>query len=115
MTPKVRRVVGAGFLSAFFLASLLYGLYSARALVAGPRIYLLTPRDGDVVSEALVPVEGRAEHISRIALNGRTIFLDDGGVFKEKLLLAYGYNILTIRAYDRFGREEVETLHITYK
>ena len=40
---------------------------------------------------------------------------DEKGNFEEKLLLSYGYNIMTIEGWDKFGRETKETIEMVYK
>ena len=48
-------------------------------------------------------------------MNDRQMFTDEEGEFSEKLLLSYGYNIITVKAKDRFGRETKKTLELIYK
>ncbi len=83
-----------------------------QALIAGPEIIVSTPKDGETITEALVIVTGTARRIALITLDGRQIFTDETGHFKEELLLAYGYNILELKAQDNFGRITTQTLHL---
>ena len=41
--------------------------------------------------------------------------VDDQGRFAERLLLAPGYNIITAKAVDRFGKEKEYGLELVYK
>ena len=81
----------------------------------GPIITIHTPENGSTLTESLVTIKGVAENISHISLNDRSIFIDEEGRFQEKLLLSYGYNIMTIKAEDKFGRKTEEILELVYK
>jgi len=47
---------------------------------------------------------GKALNIVSLSLNGRSIYTNDSGDFKETLVLPSGYTIMTITAQDRYGR-----------
>jgi hypothetical protein len=84
---------------------LFFGLYKARVFLEGPKIVIESPIDGQVFTASDVEVSGQASNVSLLYLNGRQIFTDQNGNFKENLLLARGYNILQIEAKDKFNRE----------
>ncbi|MDO8510516.1 MAG: hypothetical protein Q7S15_02740 [bacterium] len=92
-----------------------YSFYQARKLIAGPRIAIESPSNGAMLGSSIVEIVGKAENISFISMNDRPIYVDEQGIFKEKLLLAYGYNIIKVAARDKFGRNTVETLEVVYK
>jgi hypothetical protein len=92
-----------------------YGLWKSKDLVGGPQLAVLSPANGVLVSESLIEIRGQAKNISFLTLNDDKIFTDEAGDFSEKVLLSYGYNVMTIRAKDRFGRERVKTLELIYK
>ncbi len=79
-----------------------YALFQARFLIAGPQITL--DASNTVSSERLVTVDGKASNIVRMSLNGRQIFTDAEGNFSEALVLENGYTIATLEALDRYGR-----------
>lgn len=89
-----------------------YALFQARTVLTGPTLIIDAPQNGELVSGELVVVSGRAENIAFLRLNDRAIFVDEEGRFREPLLLAPGYTILTISAEDRFGRTSEETLEL---
>lgn len=99
----------------FFILLSLYALYQSRFLILGPQLTLITPLDGTTVREALVPVQGQVSNASFIYLNDRQIFADEHGVFHELLLAQNGYNIMTARVKDSFGRERKEVRQFMYK
>ncbi len=115
MERKAKFVLG---LTLFLLASFAVGFYSyarSKEFRVGPVINIAKPADGSVFLEPLVVISGRAENVSRISLNDGQIFVDANGNFSEKLLLLPGYNILTLRAEDRFGKKVIKTLELIYK
>lgn len=92
-----------------------YATFQARNFVEGPLISVESPHNGIAVSEALIEIKGTAKNLSYLTLNGDKIFTDESGAFSEKTLLSPGYNIVTLRAQDRFGRTAETRLQITYK
>lgn len=92
-----------------------YAFYQARNIISGPIIKIQNPKNGETLERSLVNIEGTAENISHISMNDRQIFTNEQGEFSEKLLLSYGYNIITIRVKDRFGRQTEEILELIYK
>ncbi len=100
------------------LVALVIGLYSysrAENLIRGPVLTVTTPENGATVSDPLVEVAGTARNITHISMNGRGIFIDETGAFREKLLLPYGYTILIVKAEDRFGRTAERVIELVYK
>jgi len=96
------------------LAIVLYGLFQARNLIQGPVITVHEPQNGEVVHTAFVDISGEVKNISEITLNDRHIFVDEEGRFREQLLLAEGYTIMTLDASDRFGRHTRKALELVY-
>ena len=48
--------------------------------------------------------------MSFISMNEKPIFVDEGGLFEEKLLLSPGSNIIEIKAKDRFKKKLLKQL-----
>ncbi|MDP6387930.1 MAG: hypothetical protein QGG63_01490 [Candidatus Pacebacteria bacterium] len=102
--------------SIFFIVVIFgYAFFQARNIILGPVIKIQEPQNGVSLEHSLVGIEGTAKNISHISMNDRQIFTDEQGQFREKLLLSYGYNIITIKAKDRFGRKTKKTLELIYK
>ncbi|MFM2424240.1 MAG: Glucodextranase, domain [Candidatus Parcubacteria bacterium] len=85
------------------LCLLAYVLWQARFLLAGPQV-VITEAPERVTAERIVTIAGQANNITSITLNGRQIFTDPTGYFREALVLENGYTIATIAATDRYGR-----------
>lgn len=89
-----------------------YAVFRLWDLTLGPHLAILYPADGVTLTQTLVTVRGQAWRISNLWLNDRQIFTDQAGNFEESTLLAPGYNILTLRARDRFGRQVSKKLEL---
>ena len=80
-----------------------YAVFQARFLIAGPVVTLINPPQ-TVQTQRLITLEGTVQNIVFLTLNGRQIYTDKSGYFKEDLVLENGYTIATLQANDRYGR-----------
>jgi len=78
-------------------------------------IQVFEPKNGEMLTSPLINIKGKAQNISYINMNGRQIFVNEGGIFDEKYIMAKGRNIITIEAKDRFDRMERKILDIVLK
>ena len=99
----------------FFLILVAYGLFQTKNLILGPNIAIASPLDGAAVGLNPVKVEGQADRIAFLSLNGEQIFTDENGHFSQKLLLTPGYNIIKLEAQDKFGRTINKILNLVYQ
>lgn len=99
-------------LAIFFLLLIGYAYYEARAMLYGPRISV--PSESIVVHEPFTVIQGKAENISELRLNGAAISVTEDGIFEEPYLLTPGENRIVLDATDRYGRERQETIEIIY-
>ena len=110
-----RRLLKIIVISIVLICLLGYTAYEIQKIISGPRITVLSPKNGVVISDPLVEISGVAENIKDISLNDRKIFIDEQGNFKEKLLLFYGYNVFVIKANDKFGKNTEKIIEVIYK
>lgn len=103
------------FISLFIITIFSYTFFQAKNIIIGPVIEIISPKNGATLEKSVVEITGKAKNISYISMNDNQIFVDGDGVFREKLLLSYGYNIITINTKDRFNREIKKTLELIYK
>lgn len=101
--------------SLFLFLILGYSFYQSRNLLMGPVITVSEPENGSTVPEQLVKIAGTAKNIIKITLDDRPIYIDEAGVFNEKLLLSEGYNIIKISAWDKFSNKTEKTIELVYK
>jgi hypothetical protein len=92
-----------------------YGAFEVWKYATGPKIIVTSPADGSAVSESLISIDGQGINTKEITLNDRAIVVDEKGNFSEKILLSYGYNVLELKAQDRFGKKTEQKLQIVYK
>lgn len=93
----------------------IYAYQQSAAFIRGPVVTIEGPQDGETFRKQRITVQGSAEHIAYMRLNGRQIYTNQQGVFREALLLAPGYNIITITAEDKFGRTNTQKRALVYK
>lgn len=55
-------------------------------------------------------LNGNAKHATFISINGREIFIQKNGDFKEKIAMPEGYSVVTIFARNKFGKDQEKTL-----
>ncbi len=99
----------------FLITLFSYGAFEVWNYATGPKIIVSSPANGSAISESLINIEGKGLNINNITLNDRAIDMNEAGNFKEEILLSYGYNVLELKAYDRFGKETEQKLELVYK
>ena len=115
MNRNAKAIVRFCFISAFVLIIVIYSFFQAYKLIAGPQITIYSPQNGSSYNSPLIEINGNAQNISSISLDDRSIFISTKGDFKEKLLLLPGYNIIVIKASDRFGKKTEKRLELILK
>lgn len=96
----------------FFILLFGYALYEAQGLLFGPMIDV--PAEAVTVADPYTVIKGRAERITELRLNGKTISVTENGEFEESYLLAEGSNRLILEARDQRGRRAQKVLDIVY-
>lgn len=112
-TPKL--IIGIGSIVIIALGLGIYAYVQSREYLRGPVLTIEEPLDGSSSTTSLIALVGHARNISFLTLNGRQIFTNEQGNFKESLLLQNGYNIMTLEAKDRFGHQVEKRLELVYK
>lgn len=87
---------------------------NSKLFFAGPQIEIFSPENGSSFDDPVIEIKGQARNISFISLDDRAIFIDEGGNFREKLLLNPGISIIKMYARDKFERETETILQYTY-
>lgn len=98
-----------------FLIVIGYALYETWNYFSGPTIYITSPNNGATLNESLLEIQGVVKNASTIFLNGRRILANDKGEFKERLLLAKGYNIIDLKTEDKFKRTTEKQIQLVYQ
>ncbi len=92
-----------------------YSYFRTQDYLNGPQVTILTPKNGETVHNPLLTIQGQTKNIADITLNDRKIFTDKEGLFTEEILLYSGYNIISIKATDKFNKEIKKRIEIVYQ
>ncbi len=115
MRPGLQFIIKTGIIIVLVGGFAFYGFYRARDFLMGPKITIEYPNDGEIIVNSYIEIRGAAKNISFLYLNDRQIFTDKNGLFKEGLLMARGFNIIEIKAKDKFNREIKKIRQIVLK
>ncbi len=114
MNTNVKKIIKIGGLSIFFILILGYAFFVSRNLIFGVKIRNVNLTDGSRVADSVIMVTGSAKNAIHITLNGREISVDQQGNFNETIALLPGYNIINLRAEDKFGYVDEKNYKITH-
>ncbi|MCU0660232.1 MAG: hypothetical protein MUD00_01285 [Candidatus Pacebacteria bacterium] len=109
-----RKYVLRVLLGVFLALIALYTLFQTRDLLFGAHLAVTTIYDGQIASDSLLAIEGRMRHARQVNINGNEVKTDPDGYFTESILLSPGYNLVTVSAYDRFGKIVEKTYRVIY-
>lgn len=91
-----------------------YTYFVFTGFLRGPQIETLSPQSGFSTTSPLIIVSGRAVHTNILSLNDASVPLDRNGNFSESLLLAKGYNIISVKAEDKYNRVTENKIEIVF-
>ena len=112
MNINAKKTLKIASISIFFLIIIVFAFFRSQDLIFGVKIKnvnIVDARLHDVVgqgvkvTESVIQVTGNAKNAVNLALNGREISIDQNGNFNETIALLSGYNIINIKARDKFG------------
>ncbi|MDO8507113.1 MAG: DUF4115 domain-containing protein [bacterium] len=102
ITPKRLILIGSSLL---VFAVLVFIGWQIKILTAPPTLSVNSPADNSNVTDDYVYVEGKTDREADIYINDVKIGTDDNGIFKERVSLQDGVNILNIKAKNKMDRE----------
>jgi Glucodextranase, domain B len=103
MNQNIKKIVKMGSLSIFFILIIIYAFFISKDLIFGVKIRNVNLSDGATVPENVIKLTGSARNAIKLTLDGREISVDQQGNFNETIALLPGYNIINIKAQDKFG------------
>lgn len=115
MKQDAKKILKVVSMSLLFALILFYAFYRSKDLIFGVKITGVSLTDGAEVSNQVLEISGNARNAVDLTLDDREISIDQDGNFKENLALLPGYNIISIRAKDKFGHTDEKDYKITYK
>jgi hypothetical protein len=93
----------------------LYAFFVSRDLIFGVKIKNVNIVDGGTVTDSVMKLTGNAKNAIKLVLDGREISVDQQGNFSETIALLPGYNIIDIKAQDKFGYVDEKNYKLIYK
>lgn len=90
-------------LALLFIFIIIYTFFNSRDLILGVKIKNVEIARNAENGINIVKITGNAKNAKSLTLNGREISIDQAGNFSETIVLLVGYNIITIKAVDKFG------------
>lgn len=89
-----------------------YSYFVLSGYIRGPQIIIANPPNGFSTTTPLITITGVAVHSNSLLIDGAVVPLDLEGNFTSKLILAPGYNIMTVTAQDHYNRTVEKKLEI---
>jgi hypothetical protein len=106
ITPRM--LLSLSFIVLFF-GAFLYVWLGLSHFISKPQLLLVSPENGQIINSRYVDVEGKTDISSRVFINENEVLLDEFGVFKERLEIQEGVNIIDFRSTNTFERSAKET------
>jgi hypothetical protein len=103
MNQDTKKIIKIAGFSIFFIFLIIYAFFVSKDLLFGVKIKNVNLKDGLVLTESVFEITGNARNAINLTLNGREISVNLGGDFDETIALLPGYNIINIKAIDKFG------------
>ena len=114
MTINAKKILQIASLSIFFLLIVIYAFFRSQDLIFGIKIKNVNIVDGVKVTNSVLQITGNAKNAINLTLNGREISINQEGNFNETIALLIGYNIINIRAQDKFGYIDEKNYKLMY-
>lgn len=115
MTNDSKKIIKIGGFVIFFIFIIVYAIFGSKDLIFGVKIKNVNLVDGSTVTENIIKLTGNAKNAINLTLNGRNISVDEQGNFNETIALLLGYNIINIKAEDKFGYIDEKNYKLMYK
>ncbi|MBP6884093.1 MAG: hypothetical protein KBC06_02580 [Candidatus Pacebacteria bacterium] len=112
MDRDAKKILKTASLSIFFLFIIVYAGFRSYDLVVGVKIKNVNIVDGATMTQSELKITGRAKNALNLTLNGREISVDQSGNFSETIALLSGYNIVSLKALDKFGHSDEKDFHL---
>lgn len=97
---------------ALFLSISVYSYAKMRVVINGVKVKADIER---TENSPLAFIKGNARNAIYVSLNGREIFIDKDGTFKEPIALLDGLGVVTLEAQDKFGHTSKKQFQVVYK
>ena len=119
MNQNTKTIVKVTGLSIFFLLIIVYAIFNSRAIIFGVKIKNIeidgvAIQNGATITSNTIEITGVARNAVDLTLDGRDISVDQKGDFDETIALLPGYNIINLRAQDKFGNVDEKNYQLMH-
>ena len=97
------------------ISIIVYGAIKTKDLFLGPKILVLSPKNGSVILEPVTIIEGEVTRTRSMTINGKGVAIEDGNRFREFIVLHLGVNEVVLKATDHFDKESMERIEVVLK
>jgi len=115
MTQNVKKIIKFATLFLFFLFIIIYAFFRSKDLIFGIKIRNVNIVDNSKVTDNIIKITGNAKNAIKLTLDDREISVDQKGNFEETIALLPGYNIVDIKAQDKFGNNDEKNYKLIYQ
>lgn len=112
MVKDTKKVIKVISLSVFFIFIIVYAFFRSKDLTLGVKIKEVNVANGMKVTENILNIKGNAKNAINLTLNTREISIDQNGNFNETIALLPGYNIISLKALDKFGNNDEKNFRL---
>ena len=110
VTPRLLTIT-LGVIVGLFLIGYLW--YEVSGFAVAPKLTLDQPAQEELqIKKDLLRIKGRTESNASLTINQEPIPVNQEGKFNQRIRLQPGFNILTLKATNRSGRETVKKIKI---
>src|SRR5574343_511417 len=104
--------VGTGLCMALVFSVSIYSYAKMRIVINGVKVKAEIEKSEN---SPLAFIKGNARNAIYVSLNGREIFIDKDGTFKEPIALLGGLGVVTVEAQEKFGHKSKTPFPVVYK
>ena len=115
MRQNAKKILKIILLSLFLIFIIVYTFFISKELIFGIKIKNVNIEDNLKVTDSIQKITGNAKNAIKLTLNDREISIDQEGNFEETIALLSGYNIISIKAQDKFGNVDEKNYKLIYE
>ena len=93
----------------------IYTVMKMKDVIWGVQVTVRGVIDGETVTEPKITLEGNARNIEVLTINDRVVGGSEDGEFRDSLILSPGYNVVSIKGDDKFGKHISQQYRVVYK
>ncbi|MFA6524233.1 MAG: hypothetical protein WC264_02575 [Candidatus Paceibacterota bacterium] len=115
MRQNAKKILKIILLSFFLIFIIIYAFFRSQELIFGIKIKNVNIVDNQKVTDSIIKITGNAKNAIKLTLNDREISVNQQGNFDETIALLLGYNIISIKAQDKFGNNDEKNYKLIYE